>query len=468
MKSHTIAAISTPFGSGGIGILRLSGNRSISIAASLFKKSRVSDQRGASQENRPFRSHHFYHGHIIDPDAKGVVDEVLLVAMLAPRSYTREDVVEIHSHSGIIVLGKIFKMLLSAGAVIAEPGEFTKRAFLNGRINLTQAEAVVDIINAKTDTSLSIANQQLAGLMSEKVIRIRDVLLSIRAEIEVAIDFPDEGQEEIPLEAMISKLDKGVLHEIQQQLRDYQQDHFYRDGVKLAIIGRPNVGKSSLMNRLIERDKAIVTDLPGTTRDVLEETFHIKGLPVVIMDTAGLHDPAGEVERIGIEKTRQTIQNADVILFMIDNSQGLHADDISVYHEIENKKHFIVRNKIDLPQPDREVLLPQAWLRHACVSVSALAGTHIDKLKHMIWTEIVGEGGVQREIGIVPNLRHKNSLEQCLVACNRARRGMAEALPFEFVATDIKTAIDNLDRILGDHIGSDVLDQIFSRFCIGK
>ena len=468
MKSHTIAAISTPFGNGGIGILRLSGNRSVPIAASLFKKSRLSEQSGLSLGKGVFTSHHFYHGHIIDPVHQEIIDEVLLVAMLAPRSYTREDVVEIHSHSGVVVLDKIYEKLLSAGAVVAEPGEFTKRAFLNGRIDLTQAEAVADIINAKTGTALRIANQQLAGVMTEKIVSIRDTLLSIRAMLEVNIDFPDDAQEEIQIENILKDLDQGVLQGIERLLKDYQQGHFYRDGVKLAVIGRPNVGKSSLMNRLIERDRAIVTALPGTTRDVIEETFHIKGLPVVIMDTAGLHDAHGEVEKLGIKKTRQTIRDADIVLFLVDYSQALQPDDIAVYREVEDKKPLIVQNKIDLLGPDKGVPLPEAWHQHTCVKISALEGTHIDELKQTIWSTIVGEKGVSREMDIVPNLRHKRDLEQCLVAGRRARVGLTEALPAEFVATDIMEAIDKMDKILGDHLGSDILDQIFSRFCIGK
>ncbi len=413
-------------------------------------------------------SHRFYHGKVLDPDTGEIIDEVLVVAMLAPRSYTREDVVEIHSHSGPVVLGKIYEKVLSAGATIAEPGEFTKRAFLNGRIDLTQAEAVVDIINAKTGTALKIANRQLAGGLTEKIVSIRETLLAIRALLEVAIDFSDDVQDDIQSESMVGDLEQGVLKKIEQLLNDYEQDHFYRDGVKMAIIGRPNVGKSSLMNRLIERDRAIVTAVPGTTRDIIEETLHIKGLPVVIMDTAGLHEAQGEVEKIGIKKTRQSIKEADIILFLVDNSQPLDPEDLAIYREIADKKHLVVQNKIDLPSGGTALNLCETWQAHSVVKISALAGTHIEELKQMIWRAIVGDMGVDREIDIVPNLRHKSGLERCLVSCKRARRALIKALPAEIVAADIMEAIGRLDILLGDPYRPDILDQIFSRFCIGK
>jgi tRNA modification GTPase len=468
MKSTTIAAISTPFGHGGIGIIRLSGNRSVKIATSLFQRTHKSEKAGVVRQQELFESHRFYHGNILDPDTREIIDEVLAVAMLAPRSYTREDVVEIHSHSGSVVLGKIYEKVLKAGATIAEPGEFTKRAFLNGRIDLTQAEAVVDIINAKTGTALKIANRQLAGGLTEKVAGIREALLAIRALLEIAIDFSDDVQDAIQSESMLGQLEKDVLQEIQQLLRDYEQDHFYRDGVKMAVIGRPNVGKSSLMNRLIQRDRAIVTAVPGTTRDVIEETLHIKGLPIIVMDTAGLHDAQGEVEKIGIKKTRQSIKDADIILFLVDSSEPLQPEDVEIYREIADKKHLIVQNKNDLPSCDGRLTLSETSQPHLCVKISALTGKHVEELKEMIWKLIVGDMGINREVGIVPNFRHKRALEKCLVSCKRARHAMIKTLPDEMVAMDIKEAIGQLDNLIGDHYGPDVLDQIFSRFCIGK
>ncbi len=468
MKSTTIAAISTPFGNGGIGIIRLSGNRAVHIITSLFKRTQKKDEAGITRQEAQLDSHRFYHGKIIDPDSLETIDEVLVVVMRSPRSYTREDVVEIHSHSGPVVMAKIYEKVINAGAAIAEPGEFTKRAFLNGRIDLTQAEAVADIINAKTGMALKIANRQLAGGLTEKIVSIRETLLEIHALLEVAIDFTEDVQDDIQIEKMVGQLEQGVLQKIEQLLNDYEQDHFYRDGVKMAIIGRPNVGKSSLMNCLIQRDRSIVTAVPGTTRDVIEEMLHIKGLPVVIMDTAGLHDAQGEVEKIGVKKTRQSIKDADIILFVVDNSEPLHPQDFAIYREIADKKHLVVKNKVDLPSDERGLDLPDAWQQQVCVKISALNGMHIEELRHMIWKVIVGENGVNREVGSVPNLRHKKGLEQCVVSCKQARNAMINGLPDDVVATDITDAIDRLDSILGHHHRPDILDQVFSRFCIGK
>jgi tRNA modification GTPase len=468
MKSTTIAAISTPFGNGGIGILRLSGNRSVHIASALFQRTQKNDEAGGTRKETQLASHRFYLGRILDPDTLEAIDEVLLVVMRSPRSYTREDVVEIHSHSGPVVIGKIFEKVLDAGAIIAEPGEFTKRAFLNGRIDLTQAEAVADIINAKTGMALKIANRQLAGGLTDKIVSIREALLGIHALLEVAIDFSDDIQDDIQSEKMVGQLETVVLPKIEQLLNDYEQDHFYRDGVKMAVIGRPNVGKSSLMNCLIQRDRAIVTAVPGTTRDVIEEMLHIKGLPVVIMDTAGLHDALGEVEKLGIKKTRQSIKDADIVLFMVDNSHPLHPQDLAIYGEIADKKHLVVKNKIDLPSDDTGLILPDAWQQRPCVKISALNGTHIEALKQMIWKEIIGDMRVNKEVGIVPNLRHKRGLEQCQASCKQAINAIINGLPDEMVATDIQEAIDRLNSLLGDYHRPDILDQVFSRFCIGK
>jgi len=333
---------------------------------------------------------------------------------------------------------------------------------------LTQAEAVVDVINAKTGTALKIANRQLAGGLTEKILVIREALLGVHALLEIAIDFSDDIQDENQRESVLDQLDGMVIQRIEQLIRVYEQDHFYRDGVKMAVIGRPNVGKSSLMNRLIQRDRAIVTAVPGTTRDVIEETLHIKGLPVIIMDTAGLHEAQGEVEKIGIRKTRQSITDADIVLFLVDNSEPLQPQDKAIYREIQDKKHLVVRNKNDLPTEKSGSAFFENVPPDLCLKVSALTGAHIQELKDMIWKMIVGEAGIDREVGIVPNMRHKNGLEKCLFFCQQARLAIKEAMPDEVIATDVKEAISRLDDLLGDQYQPDVLDQIFSRFCIGK
>jgi len=467
MNQTTIAAISTPYGSGGIGIIRISGDQAIEILGSLFEKS-------GSREGNPgfvidrLESHRFYHGYILDSQTGQSVDEVLVVAMLGPRSYTREDIVEIHSHSGPVVLGKIFKQVIKLGARVAEPGEFTKRAFLNGRIDLTQAEAVIDIIQAKSETALQIANRQLAGGLTQKIDPIREALQSIRVLVEAAIDFPEDVEDSTQAESVQIALERDVIAKIDQILGDYQADHYFRDGVKMAVIGRPNVGKSSLMNRLIDRDRAIVTAIPGTTRDVIEEVIHIKGLPIVIMDTAGLHSASGEVEKLGIQKTQESIQDADIVLFMIDASMNISSQDRSIYSQIENKKHLVVYNKIDLIKANQALNVPSLWQSQVVVGISALNGTNLDELKKVLWSLVVGKAGLDREVGVVPNMRHKRQLEACMAHAQRARKAIKDELPTELLATDIMAAIQTLGAILGDQYPSDLLDQIFSRFCIGK
>jgi tRNA modification GTPase len=366
------------------------------------------------------------------------------------------------------VLGKIFKQVIGRGAAIAEPGEFTKRAFLNGRIDLTQAEAVIDIIQAKSETALQIANHQLAGGLSQKIDPIKETLQSIRVLIEAAIDFPEDIEESIKTKSIQAELERDVIAKIDQILGDYKADHYFRDGVKMAVIGRPNVGKSSLMNRLIDRERAIVTAIPGTTRDVIEEVIHIKGLPVVIMDTAGLHSASGEVEKIGMQKTQESIQDADIVLFMIDASMAVSSEDEDIFAQIEKKKHVIVYNKIDLIPADHELIIASMWQDHIVVPISALNATNLDQLKNKLWSLVVGKTGHDREIGVVPNMRHKQQLEACLAAAKRARRALKKELPAELIAADIMDAIKTLGAILGDQYPSDLLDQIFSRFCIGK
>lgn len=461
MKHTTIAAISTPFGSGGIGIIRISGENAVQIGTILF-------QRQSNHTKGALQSHRVHHGYIVDPETRKTVDEVLLVAMRAPKSYTREDVVEIHSHSGTIVLRQIFELVIRSGAVVAEPGEFTKRAFLNGRIDLTQAEAVADIIDAKSGAALRMANDQLRGGLTHKVEALLDTLQDIRVHLEASIDFPEDVEDRFPVQKMLEDIDQGVIGPIKGLIENYGRSHFFRDGVKMAIIGRPNVGKSSLMNRLLDRERAIVTAVPGTTRDVIEETFHVKGLPVIIVDTAGLHEAQGEVEKIGIERTKQAIRTADIVFFMVDTSRPISQEDLAIHAEIAEKNYFIVQNKIDIDNNHGAHELPSGWDEKPIVRISALEGTNFDQLRNTIWDGVVGHSGVLKEIGIVPNLRQKIGLEKCLESVRRARQALTENMPDELVASDIIDAKQQLQHILGDEYQEDILDQIFSRFCIGK
>jgi tRNA modification GTPase len=468
MNRSTIAAIATPYGSGGIGIIRISGDGSTKIAETLFRRSgHPVNQKDASAYSR-LKSHRFYHGHIIEPTTQKIIDEVLVVVMRAPKSYTREDVVEIQSHSGYIVLGQIFENILNAGARIAEPGEFTRRAFLNGRIDLTQAEAVADIINAKTSTALRIAARQIEGRLKTRIENVRQALKAIRTDVEAVIDFPDDIGEIFKNNPLIPRLQEDVIPVLEALLHRYRKGRHFRKGVKMAVVGRPNVGKSSLLNCLIERDRAIVTPMPGTTRDVIEESLNVDGLPVVIMDTAGLQDTEEEVERRGIEKTIESIETADIILFLIDLSEDLFEEDRRIFEKVRQKPHIVVQNKIDIVDRGSRGYLPREWEKSPMIKISAREGTHIGKLKQLIKETVVGEKGVIEEIGVVPNARHKAAIEGGLRSVKRAVKELENGTPIEIAAIDIKDAVDKLGEVIGHQCGEDILDQIFSRFCIGK
>lgn len=331
MKTATIAAVATPPGTGGVGIIKISGPEALKIAATLFRscKNDNNPNRAERSDRFPinFQSHRLYYGHIVDPETEDHVDEVLLAVMRAPRSYTREDVVEIQAHAGAAVLRVILALVLRQGARMAEPGEFTQRAFLNGRIDLTQAEAVIDIINAKAETALKIANNQVSGQLKLAVENIRSILLDVLVQIEAAIDFPEDVSEILSSTGLETKLRREVAVPILDLMRHYRDGCIYRDGLKLAIVGRPNVGKSSLLNCLLKKERAIVNALPGTTRDLIEDSFQVQGVPVMITDTAGLHEAEDPVEKIGIQKARECLKTADLILQVIDGSEALTVDD---------------------------------------------------------------------------------------------------------------------------------------------
>lgn len=471
MECDTIAAIATPIGSGGIGIIKISGKDACSIAASIFQRS--CDPPDELQDRKPplfssLTSHRLYHGHIVDRANGKVLDEVLVSKMVAPRTYTREDVVEINSHSGHVVLGSILDLVLKSGARLAEPGEFTKRAYLNGRIDLTQAEAVIDIINSRTEKSLEIATSQLKGGLKSTIESIRGILLDILTEAEAAIDFPEDVGEIINAEEVIEVLEKRVVEDLKKLVDQYENERFLRDGLKMAVIGRPNVGKSSLMNRLIQEDRVIVTPIPGTTRDLIEETLNIHGIPVVIADTAGLHDTDDPVEIIGIEKTQKYINGSDLILFMMDASDPLTGEDIKIYETVKHKRMIMVINKIDLVEDGFELAIPDTWGKIPSAKISALYGRGLTTLKELIAKLATGEYRLEVRNRIVPNLRHKIALEKSLQLVVAAAKEIRNGTPFELITIDIQETIDSLGEIIGVSAREDVIDQIFSRFCIGK
>ena len=471
MDNNTIAAIATPTGFGGIGIIKISGKGALSIASSIFQRSTASSDKPKDTNSACFsslKSHQLYYGHVVHPANGRVLDEVLLSVMLAPHTYTMENVVEINSHSGPVVLAFILDLVIKKGARLAEPGEFTKRAYLNGRIDLTQAEAVIDIINSRTDKALEIATSQIKGRLKKSVESIRKSLIILLTEIEAAIDFPDDVGEIINTKTAIKVLENHVIIDLKDLIDHYENAHILRDGLKMVVVGRPNVGKSSLMNRLIQNDRAIVTSIPGTTRDLIEEILNIHGIPVIIADTAGLHETDDPVEVIGIKKTQEYINGSDLVLFMVDASDSLTSEDYKIYETINDKQMILVVNKSDLVEDDFELEAADSWKKIPSIKISALYGSGINELKDLIAKLTIGERGFEVGNKIIPNLRHKIALERSLQLSVSAVEEIRKETPFELIAIDILEAVDTLGEVIGVTVKEDVIDQIFSRFCIGK
>ncbi|MBW2569363.1 MAG: tRNA uridine-5-carboxymethylaminomethyl(34) synthesis GTPase MnmE [Deltaproteobacteria bacterium] len=468
MKSSTIAAIATPIGCGGVGIIKISGPNALSIAAHIFRKPGFKQEKLDVVNNFSFKTHRLYYGHIVDPENGRVLDEVVLAVMKAPGSYTREDVVEIQAHSGYAVLSAILLLVLKQGVRPAEPGEFTKRAYINGRIDLTQAEAVVDIINAKTDQALEIATSQIKGDMKIMVEAIRDVLVNIMTRVNAAIDFSDDVGKTVDVDSAIEVLQSEVVARLKELIEQYDNAHVLRDGVNLVIVGRPNVGKSSLMNSLIKKDRAIVTCVPGTTRDLIEESLNVRGIPVVITDTAGLHKTDDPVEVIGIKKAYEHTSGCDLVLFMVDASCSLTSEDIAIFEKINNKKTILVINKSDLVGEKFAMDIPSDWVGVPHVTISARYKHGIETLKDLVAKIVLSEQGVDIADKIIPNLRHKIALDRSLESVSSAVEGFQADVPFELIAIDIQGSIDSLGEITGVAAKEEILDKIFSRFCIGK
>jgi tRNA modification GTPase len=458
-RGETITAISTPLGAGGIGIVRISGPRSLAIAKRLFRLK--GGARFAPLSRR------FYTGEILHPDDGRVLDEVLLVYMAAPKTYTREDVVEIQGHSGILVLKEILKAVLCCGARLAEPGEFTKRAFLNGRLDLAQAEAVIDLIRAKTSRSLKIAHEQRAGRLSREVRAFQDEILELLTLLEAAIDFPEEGLPELSREELHRRLEtaQGGLDAL---LRTYEEGKLYREGLSVVIAGRPNVGKSSLLNALLREERAIVTASPGTTRDVIEETLNISGIPLRIMDTAGLRRAGDAIEEEGVKRTKDRVSRADLVIWVVDGSEPLRAEDRDILPLLEPGKTLIALNKNDLPPGFPPESLRERIPRAPLVSISALRESGIENLKDEIRGMILGGKTEPAGEVLLSNLRHKQALERARRSLHQALESLAAGLAEEFLSADLKEAQAALGEIVGTHTPEDILERIFSQFCVGK
>ncbi len=459
MFDDTIAAISTPLGAAGIGIVRVSGKEAIPSVERVFRSKK-------KRKLTAVRNHSLLYGHIVDRKGK-IVDEVLVSVMRGPHSFTAEDVVEINCHGGIIAVRKTLETVLKTGVRLAAPGEFSKRAFLNGRIDLAQAESIVDLINAKTERSLKTAVNQLAGSLSGEIRTIRAELLELMAHLEAGIDFPEHEIEEIS-RSRIEQQVKQILAKIKKLLESAETGRVFREGLKTVIVGKPNVGKSSLLNALLKEKRAIVTDIPGTTRDAIEEIVSIRGIPLKLVDTAGIRETEDAVEKIGVEKTIEMFAAADLVLFMIDASTGLTEDDKEIFPLIEEKKRLVIINKTDIGKETDLTEVEKFAQKKDILEMSLLHGQGLDRLEKRI-EELVYSGMTsgQEEL-LVTNIRHKNALEAAARSLENGLQAVAAKLPIDFITIDLKAAWESMGEITGETVSEDLVGLIFSRFCIGK
>ncbi|HEV8344462.1 MAG TPA: tRNA uridine-5-carboxymethylaminomethyl(34) synthesis GTPase MnmE [Candidatus Binatia bacterium] len=456
-KEDTIAAIATPIGEGGVAIVRVSGPDAERVAKEIFLRS--------GGRNGHLRSHTLHHGVVRKPETGGIVDEVLLALMRKPRSYTGEDVVEVHCHGGPFVVRQVLELILSRGVRHAEPGEFTKRAFLNGRMDLAQAEAVLDLIRARTEKSAQLALQQTRGQLSKWVGELREELLDILVQIEAGIDFPEEEIELVQREELAEKIE-GLRAKISGIIESYEWGRLFREGARVCIIGRPNVGKSSLLNALLGEERVIVTSVPGTTRDVIEEGINLDGLPVVLWDTAGIRETEDEIEKIGVDFSLRHLVEAEAALIVLDGSTSLTRQDEAILEAAGKKKSLVVVNKSDLGQNLDLAQVQILSQGKEMIPISARKGEGLDLVKVRLRALLLDP---QNEPPMVlTNLRHKAALIRAESGLIRARKALGQALPAEIVAVDLQEVKDALEDIVGMVSSEDILERIFTSFCIGK
>jgi tRNA modification GTPase len=471
MTNRTIAAIATPLGPGGIGIIRISGPEAYGILQRLFvrqKKEKEGANRSHPASNCLLQSHRVYYGHIIEPGTESIIDEVLAIYMKGPKSFTREDVVEIHSHSGFVVLDRILSAVVDAGAGISRPGEFSKRAFLNGRIDLTQAEGIIDLINAPGETAARMASQHLAGGARDAVQNIIDKLNALQAKCEAGIEFFENSDDQKIVFEVSENVRKQILPFLSSLIQRQKESAIFREGLHLAIAGSPNVGKSSLLNRLVQREAAIVSEWPGTTRDVVREYISINGVPIIVCDTAGIRESKDPVECIGIERARDQIMHADIVLLVLDGSRALNNYEESLLDEIYSCKNIVVVNKADVINERVAKALEKRIEKHSWIRVSAKNGTHIDKLKALIFKDIVHEGKSGSGPVLTPNLRQRKILEKARAELNVLIDKDAHSQSIDIVSDGLKTVSKTLQEISGAKGKEDLYDHIFSQFCVGK
>ncbi|GKS81603.1 tRNA modification GTPase MnmE [Ligilactobacillus pabuli] len=454
----TIAAISTPPGEGAISIVRMSGEESLEVATKIFKGKNLQD----------VQSHTINYGHIVDPETNEEIDEVMVSVMRAPKTFTREDIIEINCHGGIVPTNKILQLLLQNGARLAEPGEFTKRAFLHGRIDLTQAESVMDLIRAKTDRSMQIALGQLDGNLSQLIKNLRQDILDVLAQVEVNIDYPEYDDVETLTTRLLKEKAQEVKARIEELLKTAGQGKIMRDGLATAIVGRPNVGKSSLLNYLLHEDKAIVTDVAGTTRDVIEEYVNIRDVPLKLIDTAGIHETQDKVEKIGVERSRRAIGQADLVMILLNASEPLTVEDRQLLELTKDKKRLVILNKTDLPQKIEMAEVKQIVAAEELLSTSVLKNDGLDELEERIAKMFFNGIENSQTTVMLTNSRHIALLHQAKDSLQAVLDGIEAGMPVDLCQIDMTNAWDVLGEITGDSYQDELLDQLFSQFCLGK
>lgn len=462
MKFHdTIAAIATARGEAGIGIVRVSGDRALPIADTVFRPAR-------GIRSTDIATHTLTYGHVVDAHAAGeVIDEVLLGIMRAPRTYTGEDIVEFNCHGGSLILAAVLDVVVRNGARVAEPGEFTKRAFLNGRLDLAQAEAVAELITAKTELSRKIAITALAGRLSDTINRLSDTLADLLAEIEASIDFPEEDLDFMKVETQLETA-RTVQTDLARLLDTADEGSLIREGVNVAILGRPNVGKSSLLNALVGTPRAIVTDIPGTTRDTIAETLNVKGIPLTLTDTAGIRDTDDTVEQQGVQRSRAAIDTAELLLLMFDASQPLNPTDLELLETAAAARAILILNKVDLPVVTRPAALQAHCPTQRIVETAIPVGKGLDALKTAIGAELLSGEVAVGESPIVTNARHQEALRRAKAGLQYVIESLETGMPPDLVAVDLRISLDALGDIVGKTTTEDILDRIFSQFCVGK
>ncbi|HCG2299336.1 TPA: tRNA uridine-5-carboxymethylaminomethyl(34) synthesis GTPase MnmE [Staphylococcus aureus] len=459
MDLDTITSISTPMGEGAIGIVRLSGPQAVGIADKLYKGKHLLND---------VPSHTINYGHIIDPESKEVVEEVMVSVLRAPKTFTREDIIEINCHGGILTINRVLELTMTYGARMAEPGEFTKRAFLNGRIDLSQAEAVMDFIRSKTDRASKVAMNQIEGRLSDLIKKQRQSILEILAQVEVNIDYPEYDDVEDATTEFLLEQSKEIKQEINRLLDTGAQGKIMREGLSTVIVGKPNVGKSSMLNNLIQDNKAIVTEVAGTTRDVLEEYVNVRGVPLRLVDTAGIRETEDIVEKIGVERSRKALSQADLILFVLNNNEALTQEDYTLYEVVKNEDVIVIVNKMDLEQNIDINEVKDMIGDTPLIQTSMLKQEGIDELEIQIRDLFFGGEVQNQDMTYVSNSRHISLLKQARQTIQDAIDAAESGVPMDMVQIDLTRTWEILGEIIGETASDELIDQLFSQFCLGK